>query len=274
MQQGVSSVMTWKNYVEGRSAHTVTGNLLLWENVYSPQLENHRDLLVHLPPSYNHGDRFYPVLYMHDGQNLFDAMTSYSGEWHVDETLYNLAPEGKEAIVVGIPNLGDQRVHEYNPFDHARFGVARGDAYLAFIAETVKPMIDRDFRTLPDRPHTGIIGSSMGGLISLYGFFRYAHTFGLMGCFSPSLWVGGARLMDYLMQQPFYGGRIYVDMGGREFSERWSKQVYNATRQLRDILLQKGYHLDHNLKYVEDDEGAHNEAAWAHRLPGALRFLL
>lgn len=265
----------WKNYLELRAAHTVTGELRVLEQLYSPQLDNSRDILVHLPPSYHTSAlRQYPVLYMHDGQNLFDDVTSFSGEWHVDETMHSLAAEGKEAIIVGLPNLGDQRIHEYNPFDHPRFGAGRGDAYLAFITETVKPIIDRDFRTLPDRMHTGIAGSSMGGLISLYGYFRCPQVFGLLGCFSPSLWVGGGQLIDYLVRQPFYGGRIYLDMGGREFSERWSAYVYQATRQLRDLLAQKGYRLGDNLKYVEDDEAAHNEAAWAHRLPDALRFLL
>jgi predicted alpha/beta superfamily hydrolase len=266
--------LSWKNYLEGRGAHTITGELRILENVYSPQLENRRDILVHLPPSYSRGDRAYRVLYMHDGQNLFDSHTSFSGEWGVDETLHRLAGEGKEAIVVGIPNLGEQRVYEYNPMEHPQLGVGRGDSYLAFITETVKPIIDRDFRTLPDRMHTGIAGSSMGGLISLYGFFRCAHVFGLAGVFSPSLWVGGGRLMDYLIQQPFYGGRIYLDMGGKEFSARWAQYVYHATRQVRDILVSKGYQPGNNLLYLEDDEGGHNEGSWAHRLPGALRFLL
>lgn len=272
--KGVSVILNWKNYLEGRAAHTVTGELRLLENVYSPQLDNARDVLVHLPPSYHQTTRAYPVVYMHDGQNLFDSVTSFSGEWHVDETLHQLAQEDKEAIVVGIPNLGDQRVYEYNPMEHPQLGVGRGDSYLAFITETLKPIIDHDFRTLPDRTHTGIAGSSMGGLISLYGFFRCAQVFGFAGVFSPSLWVGGAQLMDYLVQQPFYGGKIYLDMGGKEFSARWSKYVYQATRQVRDILVGKGYPLGGSLMYVEDDEGGHNEGSWAHRLPAALRFLL
>jgi len=119
-----------------------------------------RDLHAYLPPSYERSDRRFPGLYMHDGQNLFDATTSFAGEWGVDETMEELAVEGLEAIVIGIPH-GEDRVREYTPFNGC------GDEYLAYVVDTVKPLVDSSFRTLSDREHTGIMGSSLGALISL-----------------------------------------------------------------------------------------------------------
>ena len=146
----------WRNYLEVVSAgqHTVAGTLKVLPAVRSPQLGNRRDLLVWLPPSYEQGDARYAVLYMHDGQNLFDEATSYAGEWQVDETMQALSLEGLEVIVVGIPNAGEQRPCEYSPFADWPEQGRRGEAYLAFVVDTVKPLIDRDFRTLGDRAHT------------------------------------------------------------------------------------------------------------------------
>ena len=134
---------------------------------------------------------------MHDGQNLFDEATSYNGEWQVDETMEALSQAGYPAIVVGIPNLGARRIEEYNPFPDPQHG-GQGQAYVAFIVETLKPLIDQQFRTLPDRLHTGIMGSSMGGLISLYAFFQHREVFGFAGVMSPSLWFAGRAIFDVL----------------------------------------------------------------------------
>src|SRR5512139_2503958 len=147
----------------------IVGHVRVISDVRSPQLGNTRDIHVYLPPSYRASGRHYPVVYMHDGQNLFDPETSFSGEWGVDETLERLGPEGVETIVVAIPNMGGARCDEYSPWTDPRAGGGRGDAYLAFIVETLKPRIDLKFRTRREREHTGIMGSSMGGLISLYG---------------------------------------------------------------------------------------------------------
>src|SRR5262245_44761431 len=181
-----TSMDNWRDYVDGRSDHTVVGTLKTLEGVYSPQLGNRRTLYVHLPPSYDTAGRRYPVLYMQDGQNLFDEPLSYAGEWRVDETMAALSDEGIEAIVVGIQNMGARRIDEYSPFRDRRLRKGgRGDQYLSFVARTVKPLIDRDFRTLPERATTGILGSSMGGLISLYAFFACPEVFGFAGAMSP-----------------------------------------------------------------------------------------
>jgi predicted alpha/beta superfamily hydrolase len=274
----------WRNYIEGRDQHTVAGTLLVRKELRSPQLANRRSLYVYLPPSYTQGDKRYPVIYMHDGQNLFDHTISYAGEWQVDETMEELSREGLEAIVVGIPNKGKRRLAEYGPFRDERLRAGgSGDAYLAFIVETVKPLIDSDFRTLPERRHTGIIGSSMGGLISLYGFFRHPQVFGLAGVMSPSLWFAQGAIFPFVEAAPFAPGRVHLDIGTYEGPDMRDQLVLPHTyvgryilslRQMRDLLIQKGYRAEQDISYEEAPEAVHNEAAWAHRLPGVLRFLL
>lgn len=275
----------WQSYTDQRGEHTVTGELLITQSIYSPQLQNQRHLLVWLPPSYRHSKRRYPVIYMHDGDNLFDRTVSYSGEWQVDESLTTLADEGLEAIVVGIPNMGDARFSEYSPYDSER-GPGKADLYLQFLIETIKPLIDADFRTYTDAPHTGIVGSSMGGLISLYGFLQHPDVFWLCGSFSPVFWYGDHALYALIQNRATGQGRVYLDVGGREgtvyanlaadgkqMSEAQADNAYrDGVRRLHDELRQQGY--DNNLLYVEDAAAQHNEAAWAQRLPAALIFLL
>jgi predicted alpha/beta superfamily hydrolase len=259
------------------------GNLQVSSGFFSPQLNNQRDILVHLPPSYGQSDQRYPVIYMHDGQNLFDDITSFAGEWHVDETMQRLSYQGIEAIIVGIPNMGVERVNEYSPFRNVHHRDGRGDLYMAFIVETLKPVIDQQFCTLPGRLHTGLMGSSMGGLISLYGFFRYPEVFGLAGIMSPSLWFAREAILDYVEAAAYHPGRIYLDAGTREFIGApadyhvWrarSRNYYARVRRLKRILVRKGYRPIHDLLHFEEREGHHQEAAWARRLPRAFAFLL
>lgn len=275
----------WQDYlaVKASEGHTVVGNLKVLEGLKSPQLANQRDVLVYLPPSYESGNDRYPVLYLHDGQNLFDAATSFAGEWQVDETMEALGQEGIEAIVVGIPNAGADRLDEYSPFNDPRYGGGRGDQYLNFIVETVKPVIDSDFRTRTGREHTGIMGSSMGGLISLYAFFQQPQVFGFAGVMSPSLWFAKGAIYSYVMEAPFIPGRIYLDAGTREhgYDNRfWSKvrlhsrRYYASVRRMQRLLVKKGYRPRRDLLYVEEKWAQHHEDAWARRLPKAMRYLL
>lgn len=263
---------TWRDYSQqgqGEGGRAITGALKVLHGVWSPQLENARDLLVHLPASYAASDRRYPVLYMHDGQNLFDWATSYAGEWMVDQTLADAGRDGLEVIVVGIPNMGVRRCNEYSPFADPRHGDGCGDHYLRFLTDTVKPLVDRDFRTYPDRAQTAIFGSSMGGLSSLYALFRHPDVFGAAGAMSPSLWYGGRAIFPFLEAAPFVPGRIYVDVGTAE-------GAYTVTdvQRLCGVLALKGYRLGQDLLYVEEEGATHSEVAWARRLPKALRFLL
>jgi predicted alpha/beta superfamily hydrolase len=254
----------WRDYrAHAPGSHTVSGNLLVLPKLYSPQLNNERDVLVYLPPDYYQSSRPYPVVYMHDGQNLFDSATSFGGqEWGVDETMERLSHEGMPAIVVGLPHMGQDRIIEYNPFAVQRGG--RGERYLSFVTDTLKPLIDRELRTQPDRTSTGLFGSSMGGLISLYGFFLRPDVFGFVGSMSPALWYARQAIYGFVQQAAPVPGRIYLDHGSRE----------NTAARMRTLLLDKGYVEGQNLMYVNEAGGEHSESAWARRLPGALRFLL
>jgi predicted alpha/beta superfamily hydrolase len=265
-----SDDVTWTDYLPVPDENpTVEGDVKRLEGLWSPQLENHRGILVYLPPSYSGSGRRYPVLYMHDGQNLFDQETSFSVEWHVDGTMEMLGQRGIEAIVVAIPNMGADRLDEYSPFREPKLGGGKGDLYLDFIAETLKPLIDRDFRTLPDREHTCIAGSSMGGLISLYAFFRNPDVFGVAGVMSPAFWFGKRAIFGYVEKAEFTPGKIYLDIGTQE-----GKQTLDDVRRMRDLLMDKGYRLRRDLFYVEESGASHEEAAWRRRIRFAVPFFL
>lgn len=259
-----AEILPYADFVkkDGRK-HTVRGDVRIVPQAWSPQLENKRDVLIYLPPSYSVGERRYPVLYMHDGQNLFDEATAFAGQdWQVDETMERMSADGYEAIIVGAFHTSDDRLREYNPFP-GRW-TSKGEPYVNFLCDSLKPFMDRNFRTLTEPAATGILGSSMGGLISLYAFFRRPDIFGLCGAMSPSLFVGHNAILKYVREAPFHLGKIYLDHGTREPSAR---PVY-------ELLRAKGYRIRTDLKYVAEHGGHHHESAWARRLPGALRFLL
>lgn len=237
--------------------------------VHSPERQNERDLHVYIPPSYDRTDHRYPVVYMQDGQNLFDEALAFAGAWMVDDSLDILSRVGLEAIVVGVPNLGEQRFDEYSPFRDARHGGGAGETYVRFIAETAKPLIDRQFRTLAAREHTGIVGSSMGGLISLYAFFARPDTFGFAGIMSPALWFAGRKIFQYVDEAPFVPGSVYLDIGTAE-----GPDALENARAMQSLLIRKGYVQESTLLYVEDPGARHQEAAWTRRLPGMFSFLL
>jgi len=235
----------------------------------SPQLGNVRNVTVYLPPSYdNSPNRRYPVVYMQDGQNLFTRETSFSGDWGLVSRLDALAAGGVEAIVVGVWNAGNARVDEYSPFRDAEGRGGRGDAYLAFLVETVKPTIDRRYQTRTAAADTTIGGSSMGGLISLYAALARPSVFGRAAVLSPSVWFADASILPFVASAP-RGGPLYLDVGARE-GDRQLPDV----RRLRDALRAQGYRDGVDLMYEEDPGGEHNEAAWGRRFPRALAFLV
>lgn len=245
--------------------------LVVRRRVMSPELRNFRDLVAALPPSYLETDRAYPVVYVQDGQNLFDPATSHAGTWELAGALTALAREGIEAIVIGVPNVPDQRVYEYSPFRDPRHGGGGGDRYAAFLAQTVKPLVDRTLRTLPGPEHTLVAGSSLGGLVSLYAAVRFRERFGGAAVMSPSLWfaeraaLGWAR--EWLPRVP--RARLHLDVGSAEGAE-----AVADVRSLRDILVEADYRPGVGLDYVEDEGAAHHEAAWGRRFAAALPFLL
>jgi glycogen operon protein len=237
----------------------------------SPQLGNARDVLVCLPPSYDAlPHRSWPVLYLHDGQNLFDRGTSFAEEWRADEALRTAADSGLEAILVGIPNANESRIDEYSPFHDAKAGGGgKGDAYVSFLTDTVKPAIDEAFRTSGERLETGIAGSSMGGLISLYAFFQRSDVFGFVGAMSPALWFARRAFFPWLKPRPRTGGRVYLDAGTKE-----GPFVLADVARLRDVLVERGYRLNRDLRFVLETGGRHDERAWGRRLLGVIQFML
>ena len=245
------------------------GNLRSLDGLWSPQLGNRRDLIVWLPPAYHTSDRRYPVVYLQDGQNLFDPATSYAGDWNLSQVMYDAAAEGLDAIAVGIWHIGERRHEEFSPFDDVVKGAGSGEAYLAFLVDTVKPLMDSCLRTLPDPDHTSVAGSSMGGLISLYAALARPDVFGTAGALSPSLWYADRAIFDYLEGRSRTPARIYLDVGTDEGAE-----TLDDVRYLRDILLQQGHEEGRDLLYVEEEGGRHHELAWGHRFRSALPFLL
>jgi predicted alpha/beta superfamily hydrolase len=224
-----------------------------------------RDLFAYLPRSHGGGGRF-PVLYMLDGQNLFDDATAHSGtEWQVDETMEALATEGIEAIVVGIPAApGDERGHEYSG--------AKIEEHLSFVVDTVRLLVEESFDVDARRERTGIAGSSLGGVASLHALYTRPDTFGFAGVFSPAFWwTGDDRWFDLVEQNAAPEARIYIDVGDSEEPER--RKYVDGYERMVDLLARRGFD-DGSLRAVLDRGGAHHETDWARRLPDALRFLL
>jgi predicted alpha/beta superfamily hydrolase len=238
-------------------------------DIWSPQLRNRRGVDVYLPESYDAGRRRYPVVYMQDGQNLSDPAIAFCGNtWRLDEGLPWLAERGIEPIVVGIHNTGAARLAEYSPFGDPRHGGGDGDRYARFVIDTLKSRIDADYRTRKDRASTVIAGSSMGGLISLYAFFRRPSPFGAAAVISPSIWFGGREILAFVQKSRLTRGRIYLDVGTSE-----GAGTLRDARTLHRLLRRKGYKGD-ALWYLEAQGHQHREADWAWRLPQALEFLL
>ncbi|MEK8031428.1 alpha/beta hydrolase-fold protein [Ideonella sp. DXS29W] len=234
-----------------------------------PVLNRQRNVRLYLPPSYGTSDKRYPVIYMHDGQNLFDEATSYAGEWGVDETLNEMAAQrGLEVIVVGVDNGGEHRRRELNPFDNPTYGAGEGEAYLSFIVDKLKPLIDRQYRTLTGPQDTAIIGSSMGGLISDYAIHRYPQVFSRAGVLSPAYATADPGIYNFAARQPLAAGtRVYFSMGGKEDEQA----VPNVQRMHALAAAQRPEPGAVTLHIVP--EAQHNEAAWRAELPKVLEFL-
>jgi predicted alpha/beta superfamily hydrolase len=236
------------------------GEIRIVEQFASPQLGNSRKLRIYLPPGYDaHPEQRYPVLYMHDGQNLFDATAaSYGVAWDIGTTMDKLIASGAiaPAIVVGIDNTKD-RVAEYTPCCDANNGGGKIDAYMAFIVDTVKPWADANLRTLKDREHTAIMGSSLGGIASVYIAQKHPEVFSKAGGVSSSFWWNdGVFIKNVPPHQPV---RFYLDAGtGGDGLE--------GTQKMRDAMLAKGYRLNEDLYYYEAEGGIHNERSWAARV--------
>jgi len=233
------------------------------------KLNRRRAIRLYLPPNYNQRLQF-PVIYMHDGQNVFDEATSFAGEWRVDEIMDSLySNRGFAAIVVAIYNDSKERLNEYSPWRNDSLGFGgNGDDYAYFVAKELKPFIDKNFRTNPDPKFNAIIGSSMGGLISLYIGLKYPEAFGRVGVFSPSLWFS-PKVFDYVSKYKRKGEhKVYLLAGGKE-----SESMVNDIKTLEYHLYKAGYSDEDYLKLKISPDGRHAEWFWSREFPEAIEYL-
>lgn len=250
------------------------GNFIIIQGFESKYLGNKRTIRVFLPKDYFSSTNYYPVLYAHDGQNIFFDENN-KAKWDVDKSVENLVNQGKikEVVIVGIDHAGVDRIKEYTPFSLPNYGGGKGELYGKFLVEEVKPFIESNFRVKTNKEDVGTFGSSLGGLISLYLGIWYSDVFGTIGCFSPSFWWGleTNKQNVYKNLDKLKTLKIYIDMGYSESGENESNIIY-TTREINDILLTK---MDFpNLLYVEDKKGIHNEISWKERIPNFLIFVL
>jgi predicted alpha/beta superfamily hydrolase len=250
------------------------GKLRRHENVRSKFLRNQRDLVVYLPPGYEEQtQRRFPVLYLHDGQNLFDGSTSFirGQDWHVGPTADAEIHAGRvePLIIVGIYNTGKARIREYTPTRVPRLGGGRADRYGKFLLEEVMPFLHREYRAEGGAHRTGIGGSSLGGLVSLYLGLSRPDVFGKIAALSPSVWWNQRVIHTFAAgMQVELRPRIWLDIGTRE-----GPRIVEDVERYRDILLRRGWQHERDLHYERVEGAEHTESAWAQRVGPFLRFL-
>lgn len=235
-------------------------------SITSPELNTKKKIWVYLPQDYENSSKKYPVIYMHDGQNLFDAKTSYVGEWNVDETLDSI---NSKVIVIGIEHGGDKRIEELTPFPHAKYGGGKADLYLDFLINTLKPHIDKTYRTKTNAKNTAIFGSSLGGLVSFYAALKHPKVFGKVGCFSPAFWFNRNELNELMQKTPTFKTKIYFLCGDNEGDAdvvpdmqnvvKWVNSMRCECKKLNKSVIVKG--------------GQHNEKLWRENFKNAYLWL-
>ena len=266
------TVKGWKdNYPQRPKPYTASPQVKILDTAFfMPQLNKARRIWIYLPKNYAASSKTYPVLYMHDGQNLFNQQTAGFDEWRVDESLDSLQKlTGKECIVVGIDHGGNDRLAEYAPYDfeyNKSKITAQGKLYVDFLANTLKPFIDSKYRTKKSFENTFIAGSSMGGLISLYAVMQYPSVFGTAGVFSPSLFIAKQMFTEaqqFTNPNPI---RIYFYAGGKE-----SASLVNDIKKMATIFEQK-----QNIKVFTTvtEIGKHNEKYWQIEFPFFFNWIM
>jgi predicted alpha/beta superfamily hydrolase len=247
---------------------TASVNVKIVDTLLVPQLNRKKAIRVYVPLGYATSTNRYPVIYMHDAQNLFDRKTSAFGEeWGVDEALDSLIAKGSNAaIIIGIDNDAVKRLNEYNPYDHPNYGKGEGDRYLEFIVSTLKPYVDRNFRTLPGKKNTFIAGSSMGGLISMYAVLKHPNVFGGAGVFSPAFWIAKGIDSDVNKLGKKLRTKVWFYAGGKEGESmvpdmRRVKSAFDKVSRAKTTEL-------------IDEAAGHNESAWREYFPAFYNWIL
>lgn len=244
-------------------------NVTLLEKEFEmPNLDRFRKIRIYLPKNYYNSEQKYPVIYMHDGQELFDDSIAYGEEWGVDETLNELSlTDSLDLIVVGIDNGKEKRINELSPWENKKFGKAEGNEYMEFIVKQIKPYIDNNYKTLSNRENTAIMGSSMGGLISHYAIYKYPEIFSKAGILSPSYWYSD-KVYNFTIKNPIpKDARLFIFGGKKE-----PANVVINNQKIFNIILETG-HPKKNLTLVVDPDGGHNATAWKKQLTPALKYL-
>lgn len=262
------NIAGWQdNFKAPEKVHTASANVHIISDKFDmPQLGRQRRIWIYLPADYASSGKKYPVIYMHDGQNLFDAYTSGYGEWGVDEILDKL-PIKDQCIIVGIDHGGEYRITEYDPYD-TKYGKGRGDDYVEFLIKTLKPYIDTHYRTKTDAKHTTIAGSSMGGLISMYAILKYPAVFGNAGIFSPAFWIS-PEIYTYAAQSKLKKySRMYFVCGGAE-----SDSMVTDMEKMAELIRKKGIS-EQNTPEVVVKGAQHNEKQWNEDFPDFCRWLI
>jgi len=261
-------ILNWADNGGGGGSTAADNVSIMDDAFFMPQLDRTRRIWLYLPPDYDDSNENFPVLYMQDGQNLFDTYTSYSGEWEVDETLNNLFDDGYQVpIVIGIDNGGGERLNEYSPWVNLQYGGGEGDEYIDFIVNTLKPYVDENYRTLPSREFTGIMGSSMGGFISHYGVLKHQDIFSKAGIFSPSYWFSDTVWTFTTEMGKQNNMKLYQLIGGQEgveaVADMWA---------MHDVLANLGFNEDELLS-LEVPDGEHNETFWRNQFAAAYLWM-
>ena len=251
--------------------HTATENVkIISEKFEIPQLKTTRRIWIYLPKDYETSHKKYEVMYLQDAQNLFDDATSYAGEWQVDETLNKIFEKtGKSLIVVGIDNGGEKRIEELSPYKNAKYGGGNGDNYVKFIVETLKPFIDKNYRTKPQRKFTTIGGSSLGSLISVYAAVKYPETFGKVLAFSSAFWFNAKELNEFISSSKVnLKQQKYYFIQGKHEDEDMEEQTKRVIENLKSKNVKPK-----NIFLKIDEDGKHNEMYWRREFEGAVLWL-
>ena len=251
--------------------HTATENVkIISEKFEIPQLKTTRRIWIYLPKDYEISHKKYEVMYLQDAQNLFDDATSYAGEWQVDETLNKIFKKtGKSLIVVGIDNGGEKRIEELSPYKNAKYGGGNGDNYVKFIVETLKPFIDKNYRTKPQRKYTTIGGSSLGALISVYAAVKYPETFGKVLAFSSAFWFNAKELNEFISSSKVnLKQQKYYFIQGKHEDEDMEEQTNRVIENLKSKNVKPK-----NIFLKIDEDGKHNEMYWRREFEGAFLWL-
>ena len=267
------TIAGWKDdYPDKPKPYTASPQVKVMDTAFAiPQLNTKRRIWIYLPKGYAGSTKTYPVLYMHDGQNLFNEQTAAFGEWGVDECLDSLQRiTGRECIVVGIDHGRDNRNAELSPYDFSNNGTtvkAQGTQYADFVVNTLKPYIDSKYRTKKGPDYTFTAGSSLGGLMSLYIVLKYPTVFGTAGVFSPSLWLSNQIFTDAenlatVANTP----RFYIYGGGQELAS------LKADMDKLSAILNKKPRIQTRVSF--SPLGKHNEASWRGEFPYFYRWMM